>query len=140
MMKPFDVFVSEPTGHIRMDGTHCYLLERLLSRVCADVVVESRGPSERPAAVAAFKGPVTGVCHHVIPQLRGLREGLRTVSTLIRSGDTQSRASLSCYHGNMTLIINRAGTRFGPSINIFSGHTVLRDSHHGLYRSKLLHE
>lgn len=50
-------------------GTHCYLLERLLSGVRADVVVERGGTGERSAAVSAFEGSVAGVRHHVVPQL-----------------------------------------------------------------------
>lgn len=44
-------------------------LERLLSSVRADVVVERGGAGERPAAVSTFEGSVAGVSHHVIPQL-----------------------------------------------------------------------
>lgn len=72
-----------------IDGTHCYLLERLLPGVCADVVVEGGGAGERSAAVAALEGPVAGVRDHVIAQLRRLGEGLGAVSALIRS-ETQS--------------------------------------------------
>lgn len=50
-------------------GTHCYLLERLLSSVRAYVVVERGGASERPATVSAFEGSVAGMSHHVVPQL-----------------------------------------------------------------------
>lgn len=65
-------------------GTHYYLLERLLSGVCADVVVEGGGAGKRSAAVSTFEGPVTGVCHHVVPQLGRLREGQGAVSALVR--------------------------------------------------------
>lgn len=68
----------------RWGGTHCYLLERLLSGVGAYVVVERGGAGEGPAAVAALEGPVAGVSHHVVPQLRRLREGLGAVATLVR--------------------------------------------------------
>lgn len=50
-------------------GTHCYLLERLLSCVCADVVVERRGASKGPAAVSTFERSVAGVRHYMVPQL-----------------------------------------------------------------------
>lgn len=68
------------------DGTHCYLLERLLSGVRPDVVVEGGGAGEGAAAVSALEGPVAGVRHHVVPQLRRLREGLGAVATLVRPG------------------------------------------------------
>lgn len=50
-------------------GTHCYLLERLLPGVRADVVVECCGTGERAAAVATFEGSVARVRHHVVPQI-----------------------------------------------------------------------
>lgn len=50
-------------------GTHCYLLERLLPGVRANVVVECCGASERTAAVSTFEGSVARVCHHVVPQI-----------------------------------------------------------------------
>lgn len=52
-----------------MGGTHCYLLERLLPGVRADVVVERGGAGEGSAAVSAFEGAVAGVSHHVVPQV-----------------------------------------------------------------------
>lgn len=67
-------------------GTHCYLLEGLLPGVRADVVVERRGSGERSAAESTLEGSVAGVRHHVVPQVRRLREGLGAVATLVRSG------------------------------------------------------
>ncbi len=63
-------YCEETDGSVLgMDGTHCYLLERLLPGVCADVVVEGGGSGEGSAAVAALEGPVAGVRDHVIAQL-----------------------------------------------------------------------
>lgn len=50
-------------------GTHCYLLEGLLSGVRTYVVVEGGGAGEGAAAVATLEGSVAGVRHHVVPQL-----------------------------------------------------------------------
>lgn len=50
-------------------GTHCYLLERLLPGVRADVVVERCGTGERTAAVSTFERSVARVRHHVVPQI-----------------------------------------------------------------------
>lgn len=51
---------------LESSGTHCYLLEWLLSGVGADVVVECRGSGESSAAIATLEGPVTGMRYHVV--------------------------------------------------------------------------
>lgn len=62
-----------------------YLLERLLSSMCAYVVIECCCSRERSATISTFKRPVAGVGHHMIPQIRWLREGLGTMATLVGS-------------------------------------------------------
>lgn len=82
-------------------GTHCYLLERLLSGVRADVVVERCGAGEGPATVSTLERTVAGVGHHVVPQLGRLGEGLGAVATLVRPEDTESHRCTQMYikHG-----------------------------------------
>lgn len=69
------------------------LLERLLPGVCAYVIIECCCPGERSATISTFKRSVAGVRHHVIPQIRRLREGLGTMATLVgskREGEGES--------------------------------------------------
>lgn len=60
------------------------LLEGLLARVRAYVVVERGGAGKGASAVAALEGPVAGVRHHVVAQLGRLREGQRAMAALVR--------------------------------------------------------
>lgn len=64
--------------------------------MCPDVIVERGGPSEGAPAVATLEGPVAGVRHHVVPQLRRLGEGLGAVATLVGPavGNTDSVPSV----------------------------------------------
>ena len=91
-LQPLSVMEGRGSG-----GTHCYLLERLLPGVCADVVVQRGGAGKRPAAVAALERPVAGVCDHVVTELRGLGEGLGTVAALVRSVETRTH-TCTCTH------------------------------------------
>lgn len=58
--------------------------ERLLPRVRANVIIQSRGPRKRPAAVTALERLFVHVNHHVFAKLARLLKGRRAVATLVR--------------------------------------------------------
>lgn len=79
-----------------------YWLERLLSGVCAYVVIEGCCSGECSATISTFERSVAGVRHHVIPQIGWLREGLGTMATLVGSKREDSN-----WWGNKLVFLNK---------------------------------
>lgn len=72
------------------------------------MVIKGGCPGKCPATISAFKGPVTGVGHHVVPQLGRLGEGLGAVAALVRPVDMKGGGMTqgTGYHGSVTLVKN----------------------------------
>lgn len=84
-----------------------YSLEGLFPSVRPDVIVERCSTSKGSAAVTALERSVTGVCDDVVPQLRGLGEGLGAVTTLV--GPAEERGTPGCQFIPWSRIKNHVG-------------------------------